>query len=77
MHVDVALIEMLQGRSHIAVGFGQGVEGYGGVEVVLGMEWHVPHQPAQRLQRQRGAGVAGAVIAEAAAAVLGQQHEAQ
>ena len=55
----------------------QGVKGQGWIEVVLGVEGHVPHQPAQRRQRVGGAGVAQAVGHKWAAAVLGHQHKAQ
>ena len=55
----------------------QGVEGQGGVEVVLGVEGHVPHQAPQRRQGVGGAGVAQAIGHKGAAAMLGQQHKAQ
>ena len=59
------------------VGLGQRVKRQGGIEVVFGVEGHVPHQPAQRRQGEGGAGVGQAVGAEGAAAVLCQQHKTQ
>ena len=45
------------------------LERQGGVEVVLGMERHVPHQPAHGSQGEGGAGVGESVVAVGAALI--------
>ena len=77
MHRQIARSHHREPRQQVVMGCRQGVKGEGGIQMVLGVERHVPHQPPQRRQGVGGAGVAQAIGHEGTAAVLGQQHKAQ
>lgn len=61
---------MLELRADPAVGRRQGVEGERSIQMMFGVEGHVPHLPRDDRIRKRCSGVAGAIGIKTAAAVL-------
>ena len=68
---------MLELGAYPAVRRRQGVEGKRGIQVVFGVERHVPHLPSNHRIRQGCTGVAGAIGIKATAAVLRQHRQPQ
>ena len=54
----------------------QAMEGHEGVEIVLGVIGHVPHQQPQQRRGQHGAGIGQPVAVVGAKRELGEQIEA-
>ena len=64
MHGKVAVVEMLKLRRQLQMRLREGMERQRGVEMMLCVERHVPHQPAHRRNGEGGAGVGEAISAE-------------